>query len=68
MNARQGLSGALKLVQAAFTPQTAMSEKRLALCLSCNDLDKNTERCKLCTCFVRAKVKLVDHACPVGKW
>ena len=68
MNARQGLSGAIKLAQAAVTPQTAMSEKRLALCLNCNDLDKQTERCKVCTCFVRAKTKLVNEACPIGKW
>lgn len=68
MNARQGLTGAFKFAQAVVTPTTAMSEKRLELCLNCIDLDKQSERCKICTCFVRQKVKLINEACPKGKW
>lgn len=69
MTTKQGLSGAVKLTKALFTPESAMSQKRLALCLSCTDhLDPQTERCKLCKCFVHSKVKLVNEACPAGKW
>ncbi len=73
MNTRQGIVGAFKLAQAVVTPSSEMSEKRLKLCLSCDDIDVTKadiqmEQCRNCGCFVRQKVKLVNEQCPIGKW
>lgn len=56
-----------------------LKAKRLSICNSCPNLDSD-RRCKICTCFVDAKVGIkvnknplklfrseVTH-CPIGKW
>jgi len=68
MTTAQGIRGAFKYAQATVTPESEMSRRRLDLCLQCIDLDRTQERCKICTCFVRKKVKLTDEHCPIGKW
>ena len=60
--------GALKFAQAAITPISSMSMKRLELCNQCPNLDVKSRRCKICTCWVDQKVKLINEACPDGKW
>lgn len=44
------------------------SEKRINVCLSCEDLIKLTRQCKRCGCFMNLKTKLKDAKCPIGKW
>jgi hypothetical protein len=47
------------------------SKERLALCLQCPALlaaRKPLEKCALCGCFVRGKVKIPGATCPKGKW
>lgn len=51
--------------------EKSVSEKRLQTCLDCSLVWKNfhlAEQCSSCMCFVRAKVKLANQSCPVGKW
>jgi hypothetical protein len=51
-------------------PQS-VADKRLALCLSCSQLfapSKEWKQCRLCKCFVRAKVEYSEEYCPLKKW
>lgn len=41
---------------------------RFSLCSDCPELIKITKQCKQCGCFMKAKVKLKDATCPLGKW
>lgn len=49
-------------------------EKRLAICEGCEMLDKETRRCKSCTCFVDEKTRVYKfpymepEKCPQNKW
>lgn len=43
-------------------------QERLAICKQCKDFDWLLGRCKICGCFVRAKVMLEEESCPVDKW
>ena len=66
------INGARGLVQAAVTPESEMSRRRMNICLSCDVLDKNTGVCQKhkggCGCYIPAKVKLKQEFCPLGKW
>ena len=53
--------------QQIFVPDH-IAEERLNICLSCEKLYKPTKSCKLCGCFMIAKTKLANQACPVKKW
>jgi len=41
---------------------------RMSICKGCKDYDWVMGRCKICGCFLRAKVMLEEESCPVGKW
>jgi hypothetical protein len=41
--------------------------KRIALCKQCSNLNK-MNFCKLCGCFMPAKVRIPQAACPILKW
>lgn len=41
--------------------------KRIALCKQCSNLNK-LNFCKLCGCFMPAKVRIPQAACPILKW
>ena len=43
------------------------SEQRYTICQSCPDFQA-TLTCRLCGCFMPAKVKLEQATCPAGKW
>lgn len=54
-------------------PNTEYAEKEVAkqrydLCLGCPELIQITRQCKICGCFMAAKTKLKNAACPLGKW
>ena len=44
------------------------SDKRMDICLSCPELIKLTQTCKKCGCFMKAKTRLAEASCPIGKW
>jgi len=41
---------------------------RYSICLGCPELIKATMQCKKCGCFMKAKTKLEEAHCPIGKW
>lgn len=41
---------------------------RQSVCNSCEHLDKNFNRCKVCGCFMWAKTRVVTMNCPLDKW
>ena len=42
--------------------------KRISLCLGCEFLIQNSERCIKCGCYMNMKTRLQVSKCPVGKW
>lgn len=40
--------------------------RRLAICATCPQWDDG--RCKLCGCYLAAKVRLKTEHCPISKW
>ena len=42
--------------------------QRLKICKQCADFFHPTTTCKLCGCFMIAKVRLNGAQCPVRKW
>ena len=43
-------------------------QRRMDICRSCNRFNNTTKLCKECGCFMPAKTKLPNEACPIGKW
>jgi hypothetical protein len=43
-------------------------EDRLAICNSCEWLDKRLVKCRKCGCFMKLKSTLKQASCPLGKW
>lgn len=41
---------------------------RYSKCLSCDQLNKENKTCKICGCFMQAKVRATDATCPIGRW
>jgi hypothetical protein len=46
----------------------SVAEERLNICKGCENLYTLTNQCRLCGCFVRAKVHLARTKCPINKW
>lgn len=42
--------------------------ERLAECINCEEYEENTQQCKICTCWLRAKVKITSESCPKRLW
>lgn len=42
-------------------------QARLAICNACENLSA-LRACKLCGCFMDAKVKFSKSSCPINKW
>lgn len=42
--------------------------ERMALCMSCEFLEKEHVRCTKCGCFMKVKSAFKKTYCPVGKW
>tara|TARA_Y100001938_G_scaffold91213_1_gene125125 strand:- start:542 stop:907 length:366 start_codon:yes stop_codon:yes gene_type:complete len=45
-----------------------ITEKRLEVCLDCPKLMKDEGRCSLCGCYIKAKARMMQESCPIGKW
>jgi hypothetical protein len=48
--------------------QTDIATERMDICNACEHLIQATKTCKECGCFMTAKTKLPNAACPIGKW
>jgi hypothetical protein len=51
----------------AYSKDQQMMLDRWRVCRTCDRLD-SLFRCRECGCFMKAKVKLSNSECPVGKW
>ena len=47
---------------------SAIAEKRITICNECPKFMKDSARCSLCGCFLKAKIKIASETCPIGKW
>ena len=47
---------------------TGISNRRLDICMDCNQFFSATKQCKICKCFVRAKAEYSGEICPLNKW
>jgi len=50
-----------------FAPESVVNS-RLAICESCEFLDKNIYRCLKCGCMMKFKAKVEIAKCPIAKW
>jgi len=44
------------------------SAARFEICKACPELQKETNQCKVCGCFMVKKVKVSGASCPLNKW
>lgn len=42
--------------------------RRITICNQCPWFEKTLVRCKQCGCFLKAKARLQNQFCPIGKW
>ena len=45
-----------------------LAKMRWNICEKCDFLDKNSNRCKACGCFMKVKCHLKHTNCPEKKW
>lgn len=45
-----------------------VSSHRYAICKKCPHMKKWSKVCKVCGCFLLAKVEYEAESCPIGKW
>jgi len=45
-----------------------LEKSRLAVCQACPEFTKMSRQCRMCSCFMDLKVKLLDASCPIEKW
>ena len=59
------------LLEAAKTGQVIdgqLLQKRLTICGTCPQLDRERVVCNSCQCFLKVKAALTAAKCPEGKW
>lgn len=52
-------------------PSSASAElarERLKVCEQCEYFARLTRQCRLCSCFMDAKTKILEAECPMQKW
>ena len=42
--------------------------KRYNICKECEHFRAITKQCKLCSCFMPIKTKMLEMTCPINKW
>jgi hypothetical protein len=45
-----------------------LKQKRMSVCKKCENFQKKTKTCKICTCFMPFKTKFLAMKCPINKW
>lgn len=48
--------------------ETVIAQERLEACSKCEHYVKVTSQCTQCGCFMKAKARLPNASCPIGKW
>ena len=43
-------------------------DERYSICKVCPEFIKLTTQCKKCGCIMKAKTRLAQASCPIGKW
>jgi hypothetical protein len=75
--ARNATAAAGRVITAAASGQPVQAsdeefQRRMRICGACEFLDKASQRCVKCGCFVAAQVigkaRLATESCPIGKW
>lgn len=64
------VEGAVNLAKANLFPVSPqLQARRYSICLKCDYRDPNTDRCKICKCFLKnGKTKSPDKHCDMGYW
>jgi len=63
------LKNRIKNLKLAATPLSEEENSaRFDICNSCEHFISLTAQCKKCGCFMKAKTRLPNAECPVGKW
>lgn len=44
------------------------SKKRMEICNNCEFINKKSQRCNKCGCFLKWKTAWRSQKCPIGKW
>lgn len=60
--ARDLVNGTLQI-----TP-SEIADERMKVCKECLDFQPLVSRCSMCGCIMAAKTKMMQSACPAGKW
>lgn len=47
---------------------TPFVKSRAEICSRCKELNKMNKFCKICGCFIPAKITVKKEKCPVGYW
>jgi len=47
---------------------TPFVKSRAQICAKCKHLNNTTKFCKLCRCFIPAKITVKKEKCPFGYW
>jgi recombinational DNA repair protein RecR len=55
-----------EIMELPAAPESVRAE-RLAICRSCEEL-RASEFCKMCNCYMPAKVFIAGVSCPAKKW
>ena len=45
-----------------------IAEKRMEICLKCDKLRRDNNRCSVCGCYMVAKTRNPKSTCPLNKW
>lgn len=45
-----------------------LAKNRAKFCVDCSQLRRNTNVCKICGCYIPAKIRSVKSRCPLRKW
>ena len=43
-------------------------DERFEICQACPHYRQHMRQCKICWCFIDAKVRLPNQKCPIDKW
>jgi len=43
-------------------------DARMNICERCSQLDRRTDQCRACGCFIHAKTVMATESCPLNKW
>lgn len=46
----------------------ALAKDRARICVNCPQLKQNVNACKICGCYIPAKVRSIKSKCPLKKW